>query len=208
EYIIEDGTSLYDIIQQAGGLTARADLDNAIVLNRAVFELPDPELELLRSRPMSDMTPLEYNYLRTSLRQSKGIYNVDFNRLMESAGKEGNLILNNGDYIYIPEKTNTVWVSGHVRNPGLQNWVEGKTWQEYVETAGGFANNRKATGIRIIRANSGNWEKAKKDTVLHPGDTVFIPEQIDRSVWTDVKDIITLLSSTITIIVGVQNLTK
>lgn len=208
EFIISDTTTLYDIIVQAGGLTSRADLDHAMVLNRAVFEQPDLELERLKTRPMSDMTPLEYNYLRTRMRQSKGLYSVDFNRLMSSQGKEGNIILNNGDYIYIPEKLNAVWVSGHVRNPGIQPWVEGKTWQEYVETAGSYGNYRKLTGLRIIRATSGNWEKVKNDIVINPGDTIFIPEQVDRSLWVDVKDVITLLSSAITIIIGVQNLTK
>jgi hypothetical protein len=41
-----------------------------------------------------------------------------------------------------------------------------------------------------------------------PGDTVFVPGQTDRSLWVDIKDVATLASSLITIIIGLQALTS
>ena len=153
-------------------------------------------------------TPLEYIYLRARMRQAKGRYSIDLKRLIESEGKEGNLVVNNGDYVFFPEKLDKVWVAGQVRSPGLVPYVEGKDWKYYLNTAGGYANSRKYSGVRIIRANSGIWEKPKKDTVINMGDIVFIPDKVDRSTWVDVKDIITLVSSAITIIIGVRTLTS
>ena len=208
EYIISDSTTVWDAIQMAGGLSPKADLANAVLLNKTYNEEPDAEFERLKSRGMSDLTPLEYSYFRIKSRQAKGKYSLDFARLIASQGKEQNPVLNNGDHIYIPEKMNMVWVSGQVRKPGLIPFKEGANWQYYVDAAGGFANNRSYSGIRVLRAASGNWVKVDKKQVINPGDTIFIPDKMDRLFWTDVKDVVTLAASALTIFIGLQNLTK
>ena len=99
-----------------------------------------------------------------------------------------------------------VWVSGQVRNPGLIPYVEGKTWRYYVEAAGGFTNNRKFNGARVIRQSSGNWVKPTKSLVIRSGDTIFIPESTDRDIWLDIKDVVLLTSQVITIFLGVRTM--
>ena len=86
-------------------------------------------------------------------------------------------------------------------------WMEGKDWSYYIQAAGGYTNNRKTGKDRIIRGTSGNWVKPNKKVAIQPGDTIFIPAQTDRSLWTDVKDIVTLTSSVVTIILGIHALT-
>jgi hypothetical protein len=86
--------------------------------------------------------------------------------------------------------------------------VEGKDWDYYIQAAGGYANNRKVGKGRLIRGLSGNWVKPDKNLPIMPGDTVFVPGQTDRSLWVDIKDVATLASSLITIIIGLQALTS
>lgn len=208
EYIVDDNSTLWDLIQLAGGVTEKADLSNAVVLNRSYNENPDPEFERMKMRSMAELTPFEYSYMRVFMRQAKGVYSIDFQKLIASEGKEENRILNNLDYIYIPEKMNAVWVSGNIRNPGLVEFREGENWKYYVKQAGGYANSSLFPNTRILRVNSGNWVKAKSKQEVRPGDMVFVPEKIDRHFWTDVKDIVTVTASAITILIGVQNLSK
>lgn len=208
EYIIGDNSTLYQVLQQAGGLSPRADINNLICYNEYMNEQGSAMLDFLAQRSMSDMTPLEYSYLRSNLQQLKGKYSLDPSKMWESKGAEEDLKLHDGDRIYIPEQMDMVWVSGQVRHPGLISWVDGADWKYYIAQAGGYTNNRKKGRDRLIRGYSGNWVKPNKDVKIMPGDTVFVPEQTDRSLWTDVKDIVTLVSSAITIIVGVDAITK
>lgn len=208
EYTVPHNTSLWDLIQLAGGVSNEADLSNAVLLNKQFNLEPDSEFERLKMRSMLDITPLEYSYLRTKLRQAKGKYSVDFIKLFATEGKEANVILSNGDFVYIPQKLDMVWVSGQVRRPGLVTYKAGENWKYYVEQAGGFTNNRNRFGYRVLRANSGNWIKATSKVELRPGDVVFIPDRQDRYFWTDLKDVIGITASAITILIGVQNLTR
>ena len=208
EYVIDANTTLYEILQQAGGCTKRGDIKSMVYYNENISAEPDPYLELLMQRSMSDMTPLEYSYLRNNLMQLKGKYSIDPVKMINSEGKEANPYLLDGDRIYIPEKIDMVWVSGQVKNPGMISWVEGKDWDYYIQAAGGYTNNRKTGKGRIIRGNSGNWVKPGKNVAIRAGDTIFVPAQTDRSMWTDVKDIVTLTSSVATIILGIRTFTR
>ncbi len=207
EYVIGKSTTLIDLIREAGGLTGRGDLKSLVYFSENLNAEPEPYLEVLMQRSMSDMTPLEYSYLRANLQQLKGKYSFDAAKFFETNGKEANPLLHDGDHIYIPEKLDMVWVSGQVRYPGLVPWVEGKGWDYYISAAGGYANSRKVGKGRLIRGASGNWVKPDKNLPIMPGDTVFVPGQTDRSLWVDIKDIVTLTSSMITIIIGLQALT-
>ena len=208
EYIVAEDTTVWDVLELAGGLTDKADPDNAVMLNREYNEIPNAEFERLKLRGMAELSPLEYTYIRTLLRQSQGPYALDFGQLVSSEGTEGNRLVNHLDYIYIPQKLNTVWVNGQVKNPGLVEYQAGKSWEYYIQKAGGYASNYNKHKVRILKANSGNWVKAKANQEILPGDIVFVPDKIDRSLWTDIKDIAALAASTITIIIGVHNLTK
>lgn len=208
EYQINESTTLYDVLLQSGGPTPKADLENSVIINRAVYQREDLEFERLKELNMSTMTPLEYNYMRSKLRQLKGKYSLSAKVAWESEGKENNPTLRDGDHIYIPEQIDMVWVSGQVRNPGLVPYVEGKNWKYYVQAAGGYTNNRRFGGVRIIRSSSGNWVKPSKNLVIRSGDIVFIPEATDRDIWLDIKDVALLTSQVITIIIGFRTLTN
>ena len=207
-YMIDDSTTLYDIMQMAGGPTLKADLENAVIINRAVYQREDLEFERLRELSLGSMTPLEYNYMRSKIRQLKGKYSLNPKATWESKGEQENPLMRDGDHVYIPELVDMVWVSGQVRRPGLIPYVEGKDWKYYIEAAGGYTNNRRWGGIRIIRSTSGNWIKPGKNQVIRTGDIIFVPESTDRDLWAEVKDVLQLTSQVITIIIGFRTLTN
>lgn len=208
EYLISEESTLYDVLLQSGGPGVRGDLETAIYLNQTMNESPDPEFERLKKLSMGQMTPLEYNYLRAKLRQIRGKYAVDIQKIWDTRGAEGNIKLRDGDLLYVPEKLDMVWVSGQVKNPGLLPLEKGKKWKDYISAAGGFTNNRRTGGIRIIRASSGNWVKATDKIELKSGDMIFVPEKTDRDFWVEFKDVFLIASQIVTIVIGVQALTK
>jgi protein involved in polysaccharide export with SLBB domain len=208
EYLIGESTTLYDILKECGGPSAIGDLRNALYVNGIRNAKADPEFERLKELSITQMTPMEYNYLRSRMRQTTGKYSVDIQAVWDSEGREGNVAVRDGDYLYVPENLDMVAVTGQVRYPGLVPWVEGKDWKYYIEAAGGYTNNRRLGGVRVIRSASGNWVKPTKKLPINPGDMVFVAEQTDRDVWTDVKDVVGLAAQIITIIIGITALTN
>jgi hypothetical protein len=75
-------------------------------------------------------------------------------------------------------------------------------WKDYLASAGGYANNRKLQGTRIIRVHSGNWVKPTDNIKLNPGDIIFIPDKEERYFWADFKDFILVASQLITIVLA------
>jgi protein involved in polysaccharide export with SLBB domain len=203
-YYVNDNTTVYDLMVMSGGLTKEADLRNSFVYNRLVSENYDPDFERLSKFSYQQMTWLEYSYMRTKTRQLKGKYSIDMEQCWNSQGKNANLVLRDGDEIFIPELINGVWVAGQIRNPGLITWNKDMKWKDYLASAGGFANNRKSQGTRIIRVNSGNWVKPTDKIQINPGDVIFVPEKEERYLWDNIREIILITSQLLTVLVAVR----
>jgi len=207
EYLIGENTTLYDVLVLCGGPSLRGDLHSAIYANSTYTGDIDPEFERLKGMTLGQISVMEYHFMRTKLRQIQGKYSVNPGEVWDSQGAIGNVVLRDGDYLFVPEKLDMVVVSGQVAKPGLIPWVEGKDWEYYVSAAGGYTNNRRVAGTRIISFASGNWLKPSKKVPINPGDTVFIAEKDDHEFWTDFKDVILVLSQLVTIYLGIRTIT-
>jgi protein involved in polysaccharide export with SLBB domain len=206
-YAIEDGqTTLLQILIQCGEPTQRADLFNSFVQRKNQGEEFDPEFERLKEISPNNMSSLEYAYFKNRSREVKGKCSVDFSNLWNSKESQYDITLRDGDFIFIPEKSAIVMVSGQVENPGLITFELGKDYKYYIEEAGGFIWNARKGKIRLIRANSGKWVKPNKDTMIEEGDMLFIPEKAEFDYWQFTLDSLRILSQIATLIVVVQSL--
>jgi len=205
-FFIGEKTTLYDLLVMCGGPTAQGNLQKAYVFNRPKSDEADPDFQRLRVMPFANMTFMEYDYMRTKTRQLKGKYPVDVQKVWDSQGKDGNIVLQDGDELYVPDRVDKVWVTGQVKRPGLINWETGKIWSDYIDAAGGLANNRNYEGIRIIKAASGNWVKARKNVIIQPGDIIFVPQKDERFFYDYFKDAVLLTTQVFTIIIYLNSL--
>ncbi|HNT51978.1 MAG TPA: SLBB domain-containing protein [Candidatus Syntrophosphaera sp.] len=208
DYLVDGTTTLYDILQRCGGPTPNGDLRNAIFASALYSRETDPEFDRLKERSLSEMTILEYHYIRSRLRQFPGRYSIDVLTVWQNQSAGGNPILKDGDYLYVPEQMSLVEVSGQVVRPGLIPWMEGKTWDYYIDAAGGYTNNKRWKGVRIISAASGNWVRPSKKLAINPGDNIFVAERTDRDFWTDFKDVLLITSQVLTIFLGIRALSN
>ncbi|MBN1327149.1 MAG: SLBB domain-containing protein [Candidatus Cloacimonetes bacterium] len=200
-------TTLSDLIESAGGTTENADLRNALLLRQGENPEPDLELERLLLIPPSEMKYLEYEYLKSSLRERKNKVVVDFEKLIIDDDKKEDKILKNGDVIYFPSQILTVKVRGFVEHPGEYTYLPEMNYQYYIERAGGFSYHAKKNKIRIIRGNSGEWVKPGKDIIIYAGDIILVPEKPEKNYWTLSKEVLTVLSQLATLFLIYQNAT-
>jgi len=207
-YVINNNITLTGILNRAGGITEDADLNNSFLQRTDLEENYDSEFERLKLLNPEQMTYLEYEYFKTKIRELKGKFAVDFKKIMNSEVQEKDIVLQDGDFIYISAKINAVIVSGQVKNPGLVTYLPGKSSDYYIEQAGGFSWKAHSRKIRIIRAESGEWLKPGKNVILEEGDTILIPQKPDWNYWEIVKDTVVVLSQIATLLLVIQNVTS
>lgn len=105
------------------------------------------------------------------------------------------LALEDGDRLYVPPRPTSVGVFGSVFNGGNYLYGEGRQIVEYLNLAGGPTRGADASSIFVIRANGtvvsgqqqkGNWLSAGGSLAglqAEPGDTVFVPEEINKTTF-------------------------
>jgi protein involved in polysaccharide export with SLBB domain len=79
-------------------------------------------------------------------------------------------------------------VTGQVYNPTAVTYIPGKNAEWYLRQSGGVSELANKKAIFIVRADgsligrggstNGFWRQNVLSTVLHPGDTVVVPEKL------------------------------
>lgn len=206
--IIENVTTLLEILEKAGGPLPEADLKNSYFARKSSEDISDFEFERLKTMKVEEMSTLEYEYFKAKLREREGKFAMDIEKLWTTKDKKYDVVLKDGDYVYIPTTITTVTVRGQVKNPGLVPFQPGENYRYYINKCGGYALNARKWKIRLIRGNTGEWLKPHDDTKIERGDMIFIPETKDFDYWELTKDIVRVLGELATIIVVINSVTQ
>lgn len=179
-----DGMRILDLIERAGGLTEDASLGEARLISRrqAQEEVRDPELERIRTIAVADRSELENQYFIMKSRERRGKMVVDFVALYGGDASQ-NLMLQPGDQILVPKRQQAVVVSGQASNPGAIPYDSAYTVWDYIERAGGYGWRADTKDVLVIRADTGEIQKAAQVSRLEPGDRIWIKEEPERDYW-------------------------
>lgn len=122
--------------------------------------------------------------------------------------------LEGGDSLMVPRTPQSVNVMGQVYNQTSIIYVPGKNASYYLDKAGGSTRDAEGGEMYIIKAdgtvfsrqqtsfgfrwddNADTWNFGTfLSTKLEPGDTVIVPQKLERIAWMrEIKDITTILS--------------
>jgi protein involved in polysaccharide export with SLBB domain len=129
--------------------------------------------------------------------------NIDLEKILQ--GKDKDMVLQDGDSIFIPFDMPTVHITGEVVGPGHVLWRDGWDVEDYINAVGGLTINGDDDRIVITYANGQktNADKAKRDP--DPGSEIYVafkplPEP------TKMTEIITVVSSAVTALATVTTL--
>ena len=172
-FSIQDGkTTLYELMQLAGGLTDMA-LPQAAYLMRTQPGRTEygtrPAFDPVALRRTSDQFAQGFEYLALEAQLIRNRVHIDLND--EEAMRK--VVLYHGDRLHIPKNEGTVFVFGQVNQPGYYNFDESKSTLDFISTAGGLALSADADRTFIIKAESNSWYRAG-DVVIEPGDLIFV----------------------------------
>jgi polysaccharide export outer membrane protein len=100
------------------------------------------------------------------------------------------LALQDGDSIYIPRKPGTVDVLGSVFQQNSLIYKPRRNVDDYVSLAGGPTASADTSEMYVIRAdgaaqgqNGRGWFSGLGGAQINPGDTIVVPETLERSSW-------------------------
>lgn len=194
KYTIRRGESLQELIERVGGFTDFADTEASLFTREKLKQMELQNLikvsESLRmeiaskSLAQSNGNSLNYDQARKLLADLTkvtpvGRLVVDIPKVI--AKNETDILLENGDVLYVPTKQDSINVVGQVQVATSHIYQPGLSANDYIELSGGMKNQADDDRIYVIKANgsvqipnSGNWFAANKSQ-LRPGDTVVVP---------------------------------
>ncbi len=216
-YPIHQGETLRSLLIRAGGFTSDAFPEGAVFTRRELKEKEKAELDLLANRFQNDLTALSLGsvaggrtgtsagavaaasatqglvvgqQLLYELRSTKpvGRLVVNLERVVRgSPGGPDDVTLRNGDFLFVPKKTQEVTILGEVQNPTSQLYRPGWSRDDYIARSGGITQNADRKRIYVVRANGDvvgaertGWFRRSQSVDIRPGDTIVVPLNAER----------------------------
>ena len=200
---------LSDVVSRAGGVTPDAYVKGA----RLVRQMNEEErrrqadvLRMARSGEGKDSISIEKLDMGTTY-----AVGIDLEKALENPGSDYDLVLREGDHLFIPEYVNTVKISGSVMYPNTVLYKDGKKLKHYVDLAGGYGSDAKKSKAYVIYMNGTVAKLSKyKSSLIQPGCEIVIPSKPESKKMSvaEVMSIGTTSASLATMIASMVNLFK
>lgn len=220
EYTIRRGETLSDLLNRAGNLTQYGDAD-AVIFTRELLKAQERQnlqklADELRKQVASESlrkgngagSIVSYDEAKKLLNdltkvEAVGRLVIDLPSLL-SGENDRNILLEDGDTLYVPGRSQSINVIGEVYVPTSHLFTAGLSYEDYISKSGGVKTLADEDKIYIIRANgsvevpsheNGFWFSSAGENVgIMPGDTIVVPfdsDNIDNlTLWSSVTQIV------------------
>ncbi|OEK02485.1 hypothetical protein BFP97_13565 [Roseivirga sp. 4D4] len=156
---------------------------------------------------------LEKNSLlgNSSFKQAEAI-GIKLDEILKRPGSPADLLLEEGDVLIIPKKTETVRLRGKLLYPTTVRFEEGRSLKHYINSAGGFDNRAKRNGTYVVYAN-GSVARTKKFLWFrfYPkvarGAEIIVPAK-PLKIPLRIQDVVAVTSGLATLVLVVNQITS
>lgn len=177
--LLKKNERLSDLINRAGGITPEAYIRGGRLIRQRSDEERRREQDVLRmARSGEGKDSVSVEKLAISDTYTIGI---DMEKALARPGSDDDIVLREGDVIYIPEYINTVKISGSVMYPNTVSWQKGAKLKHYINMAGGYGDMAKKRKAYVVYLN-GTVARAKKSSsgLIQPGCEIIVPSKREK----------------------------
>lgn len=165
-----------DLVNRAGGILDAAYIKGAYLerrLTQAEYEARQEVLRIAQQNQSSQSDSISLSKIEVA-----NTYNVGINlqKALDNPGTSYDLVLQEGDRLYIPQVQSTVKISGDVMYPNAVLYEPGKKLSYYIDQAGGYGQKAKKNKAFIVYMN-GTVARAKRNSVIEPGCQIIVPSK-------------------------------
>lgn len=172
--IIGEETTLYELLQRAGGISDKALLNGAFIERVPTWDSEfaeniDSRWDLGLIQRTSDVYTESISALHLERSTSLQAIHVDLSDI-ESLKR---IRMRDNDKLIIPRDRSQVAVIGQVNRTGYYPFDTNMSVTEYIRQAGGFALSADQNRVFVIKAGSKVWYKYN-ETSLESGDMIYV----------------------------------
>jgi len=171
--------SLYDLLKDADGFLDEANL-KGITVTRSIVQAETNQKAL--SAAATNTSEAGISGLLSGLSGDRVVIGIDGEKLMSSGGLDpkNNIILKEGDEIYVSKLDNTISVVGTVQQNSKQVYRNGLTVKQVINNSGGYGERPNRKNVYVVYQNGrikkrGHFLGLRFDPKLEPGATVVVP---------------------------------
>src|SRR3989441_216072 len=199
QYTIEIGERLSSVLKRAGGLTERAFPQGLVLLRESVKAAQQVELQRFVIAQKQQLLSQAAGYasggeagtsqaaLNLQLQQldalaaltPPGRVVIRMESLEKIEGTADDVMLENGDLIFLPQPPQTVAIMGAVRTPSTVVYRVGLKLEDYLKQAGGATEEVNPKEIYVVRANGSTDAAYVKVKPVQVGDTIVVPPKTE-----------------------------
>lgn len=177
--LVQKKERLSDLVTRAGGLTKEAYTRGGRLIRQMNEEERAQRQTALDLAIMnSGADSISLSKLKIGERYTVGI---ELDKALANPGSDYDIVLREGDYLFIPEYISTVKISGEVQFPNTVSYIKGRGLSHYAEQAGGYGKMAKKGKAYIVYMN-GTVSRVKhfRKARIEPGCEIIVPSKRER----------------------------
>ena len=199
DYVLaEKNSRLSDIITKAGGITPDAYVKGASLKR----QLTEDEMRRLETLLQLSANKQSRDSVALSLENIKDYsVGIDLEKALANPGSAHDVVLRDGDELYIPQFQSTVKISGAVTYPNSVTYTNGMSVKSCLSQAGGY--NDIARKYPIVIYMNGKVATTRKRFIffkhypkVEPGSEIVVPAKTQQDRKTSLAEILSITSST------------
>ncbi|MDP4536898.1 SLBB domain-containing protein [Alkalimonas collagenimarina] len=203
-YTIQQGETLAQVIQRAGGVTQNAFVNGAVFTREHLRERESEQLRSMVSQLRSEIATRSLSAESVQASPQDTLTMINQLEMQDTVGRlvvnlpyiiagdpTADLLVEDGDTLHVPRRDTSISVMGEVQHAGTHRFNGQLTVDDYIRLAGGTRQRADTKRVYVIRADgsvmlsNNRWFRGRNEA-LQPGDTIIVP--LD----TEYKDNITL----------------
>jgi len=186
KYVLETRNErVSDIIKKAGGVSLLADTRAASLRRINKIGVDSIQKKLLIDKLAGGDSTNKTN-LKEQLSQQYDLVAIQLDRILENPRTSEDVLLQEGDILFLPRKDAIVKVRGEVLVPSQLSYIPNENMKIYINRSGGYTSNAVKRKAFVLQAN-GNAMRIKKFLffkkypLIQAGDEIIVPKQSERN---------------------------